>query len=131
MEGLEYILSFFESHNITLALASSSKVQIIETVLEKLKIKNRFKLYHSAQFEKQGKPHPAVFITTAKKLGVEPSNCLVFEDSINGVISAKAAGMKVVALPDKYLTGDDKFKIADLIISSLNEFGEKQFQNLL
>jgi sugar-phosphatase len=131
MEGLEYILSFFESRNIPIALASSSKVQIIETVLEKLKIKDRFVLYHSAEFEKQGKPHPAVFLTTAKKLGIQPSGCLVFEDSINGVIAAKAAGMKVVALPDKYLLGDEKFKIADLMITSLNDFGEKQFQNLL
>jgi sugar-phosphatase len=130
MEGLDYILSFFESRNIPIALASSSKVQIIETVLNKFKIRERFTLYHSAQFEKEGKPHPAVFLTTAKKLGAEPSECLVFEDSINGVVAAKVAGMKVVALPDKYLLGDEKFKSADLIINSLNDFNEKLFQDL-
>ena len=131
MEGLEYILSFFETRKIPLALASSSKVQIIETVLEKLKIKTRFKLYHSAQFEQQGKPHPAVFLTTAKKLGIEPSKCLVFEDSINGIVAAKAAGMKVVALPDKYLVGDTKFERADLILKTLYDFTEIEFQKLL
>ena len=85
MPGVDYILDFFEKQQIQLALASSSSMHIIEAVLERLQIKSRFKVYHSAQFEKAGKPHPDVFLTTAKKLGVDPNECLVFEDSVNGV----------------------------------------------
>ena len=93
MDGVEHVLSFFEKRNIPIGLASSSSMHIIEAVIAKLGIKDRFKVYHSAQYEVQGKPNPAVFLTTAKKMNVPPNQCLVFEDSINGIKAGCAAGM--------------------------------------
>lgn len=70
---------------------------------------------------KQGKPAPDIFLIAAKRLGAHPEQCLVFEDSLAGVIAAKRAGMTVIAVPDPMM---DKslFQETDEILSSLNEF---------
>ncbi|MBD1996639.1 HAD-IA family hydrolase [Leptolyngbya sp. FACHB-541] len=75
---------------------------------------------------KQGKPAPDIFLVAAQRLGVHPEHCLVFEDSLAGVIAAKQAGMTVVAVPDPIM---DKslFQEADKVLSSLNEFDPQQW----
>ena len=78
-------------------------------------------MVQSAEKEQYGKPHPAVFITAANNLGVSPNNCIVIEDSLNGVIAGKAAKMKVVAIPEPDEQQIEKFVIADQIITSLRE----------
>ena len=70
-------------------------------MLETLSIENEFDFVHSAENETHGKPHPAVFLTVAKKLGAEAHKCLVIEDSLNGIVSGKAARMTVVCIPEK------------------------------
>jgi len=102
MDGLEDLLKRAKSENIRIALASSSSLTIIETVLTRLNISSYFEVVQSAEKEQYGKPHPAVFITAANNLGVSPNNCIVIEDSLNGVIAGKAAKMKVVAIPEPY-----------------------------
>ena len=130
LEGVDYILNFFESENIKAAIASSSSYRIIDTVLDKLNIRPHFKQVHSAQDESHGKPHPAVFLNAANKMNTSPENCLVFEDSLNGVISAKAARMKVVAIPEEMNLNNSKFNISDLILTSLKEFDKASLTNL-
>lgn len=75
---------------------------------------------------KQGKPAPDIFLIAAERLGARPEQCLVFEDSLAGVIAAKQAGMTVVAVPDPIM---DKslFQEADQVIGSLNEFDGQQW----
>lgn len=121
MDGLEDLLKRAKSENIRIALASSSSLTIIETVLTRLNISSYFEVVQSAEKEQYGKPHPAVFITAANNLGVSPNNCIVIEDSLNGVIAGKAAKMKVVAIPDPDEQHIEKFVIADQIITSLRE----------
>ncbi len=121
MEGLEDLLKRAKSNNLRIALASSSSLNIIETVLTKLNIKSYFEVVQSAEKEEYGKPHPAVFITAANNLGISPTNCLVIEDSLNGVIAGKAAKMKVVAIPENGEPQLNKFLIADQVINSLKE----------
>ena len=122
MEGVHGIVDLIASQGIPIALASSSFTSIINAVLEKISIKDKIQLIYSAENESHGKPHPGVYITTAKKLGVAPEQCLAFEDSISGVLSAKAAKMKCVAVPDALSVGDKRFGIADLVINSLKDF---------
>ncbi len=105
-----------------IGLASSSKMKIISAVLKKLQIQDYFEVVHSAEYEEYGKPHPQIFISTAKMLGVQADECLVFEDSLNGVISALAAGMKCIAIPEKEATNLNKFVIANKTLGTLNEF---------
>jgi len=90
-----------ETHHLC-ALASSSKIRVIEAVLDKLEIREYFKVVHSAEFEKFGKPHPDVFLTAASKLGAQPQECIVYEDSRNGVKAGLAAGMYTICIPEEY-----------------------------
>jgi sugar-phosphatase len=77
-----------------------------------------------------GKPHPEVFLRTAGLLKVDPTRCLVFEDSFYGVIAAKAARMKVVAMPDPSEYDQERFSAADLKIRSLDEFTLDTFRQM-
>lgn len=126
--GVEHIVSFFEQRDIPRSIASSSYLRVINAVTAKLELTERLALVHSAEFEEFGKPHPAVFLSTAKKLGVAPEQCLVFEDSRNGVRAANAAGMKVVFVPDPHSeTTDVPY---DLRLDSLSEFNEQHLLQL-
>ncbi len=122
LPGVIQTIEYFHSKNYPLAIASASSMRIIDAVTEKFNLKKYFTVIHSAEFEEYGKPHPAVFISTAKKLNVLPQNCLVFEDSLNGVIAAKAARMKVIAVPENIHFENPKFELADDKIKSLAEF---------
>ena len=107
-----------------MALASSSPMQLIHAVVEKLNIVSQLSIIQSAENEALGKPHPSVFLSTAHALGVPPVNCLVFEDSVNGVIAALAARMKVVAIPDTEQSNDPRFVVAHLRLPSLEAFSK-------
>ncbi|MDO8559236.1 MAG: hexitol phosphatase HxpB, partial [bacterium] len=122
MPGVKKVIEFLANKNIPMAIASSSKTEIIDAVLEKISIRHYFKVIHSAENESYGKPHPGVYITTAKKMGISPEDCLAFEDSPNGVLAAKAAKMKCVAVPDRTMKDNKIFSIADAVIHSLEDF---------
>jgi mannitol-1-/sugar-/sorbitol-6-/2-deoxyglucose-6-phosphatase len=131
MKGAKQVLDFFKQRGIRMGLASSSPMILINTFLDKFDLNNKFEVRHSAEFEEYGKPHPGVYITTAKKLGLHPSLCLAFEDSFNGLLAAKSAMMKAVAVPDSAHYADPRFAIADLKIRNLEQFGVKEFNLLM
>ncbi len=130
LEGIDYIFNFFKSKNIPIALASSSPSKIITATLEAIGIEDKFVVKHSAEQEVLGKPNPAVFITTANLMNVKPENCLVFEDSVNGTLAAKAAKMKCVSIPAKHDYNRPQFGIADLKLKSLLEFTETELTKI-
>ncbi len=121
MEGLSETLNFFKNSGVKIGLASSSTMDLIITVLNQLHIRNFFSVINSAENEKWGKPHPGVYLTTARKLDVEPENCLAIEDSLNGLRAAKSAGMRTIVIPSPDNRGNPQFNFADRIINSLNE----------
>ncbi len=127
LKGVFQTIEFFKKRQIPMAIASSSYLKIINAVVDRLDIRENFEVIYSAEFEKHGKPNPATFITTAEKLGVSPMNCLVFEDSLNGVLAGKSARMMTVAVPDYE---NPKFIIADLILNSLEDWNETVFEKL-
>ncbi len=130
MPGVHRILGLLREHGIRLALASSSYMRIIRAVLGKLELQNAFEVVHSAEFEAQGKPHPAIYLTTLEKLGVPASEAVAFEDSPNGVRAARAAGLKTVCIPYPDLRDDPVFDQADLKLTSLLEFEVTHLQTL-
>ncbi len=130
MPGVDDVVQFFHAQGVPMAIASSSYRVLIDAVVEKLHLAPYLAVVHSAQEELYGKPHPAVFLATAKKLDVDPTTCLVFEDSINGVIAAKAARMTCVCVPDTAVKDHPQTAIADLVISSLKQFGAKEWEKL-
>ncbi len=130
LAGVPEALEFFRSRGIPMALASSSSTRLINAVLTKLSLENIFRVVHSAEHEKHGKPDPAVFLTTARLLKTDPSRCLVFEDSFNGLKAAKTAGMKTVVIPTVSQWNENRFDIADLKLKSLAEFKELHWNKL-
>jgi sugar-phosphatase len=108
-----------------LAIASSSPPEVIGAALEGLGLATRFDAVVSAASLSDGKPHPAVYLAAAAELGVDPGNCIAFEDSVAGVRSAKGAGMYTVAVPEEHNRGRAEYGIADLELGSLEEFPER------
>ena len=108
---------------LRLALASSSPMRLIGAVLSLGGLAKRFDAVLSAEDEERGKPDPAVYLSAARALDVAPERCLAVEDSINGVRSAKAAGMVCVAVPAAGAV--DGFGEADLVLGSLAEFDDR------
>ena len=98
--GAVHALDFCAGRGARLALASSSPRRLIDTVVRRFGLDTRFAVVHSAEDEVQGKPDPAIFLTTARLLGVAPGACVAFEDSAAGVLAAKGAGMACVAVPE-------------------------------
>jgi len=129
MPGVNEAFSICEKAHLPIAIASSSPMLLISTVLEKFGLSDKVKIIHSAHDEAYGKPHPAVYISTADELGVHPDHCLTFEDSANGVLAAKAAKMKCIAIPEPALRGDKRFGIADMILHSLHDFNSEMLNN--
>ncbi len=119
--GLHHAIGCVRAAGLGLALASSSTPVLIEAVVDKLGLGSAFRVIRSAVDEEFGKPHPAVFLATARELGVEPHDCVVIEDSVAGVRAGRAAGMRVIALPPRHLSEDAVYSEADFKLRSLNE----------
>jgi HAD superfamily hydrolase (TIGR01509 family) len=130
MPGVYEVLEEFHALGVPLAVASSSPAGMIAAVLDHLEIASYFKVRCSAADEEHGKPHPAVYLNTARRLGVAPRQCVAFEDSVPGVQSAHAAGMTVIAVPDPHHFELPEFSLARHKLRSLAEFSPSAFLGL-
>jgi len=131
LPGVYEVLEACSASGCIIALASSSPLHMIEAVITHLGIHEYFSVLCSAADEQHGKPHPAVYLTTAARMGLAPDSCLAFEDSMPGVLAAKAAGMQVVAVPDEHHFNREEFAVAQLKLASLADFLDTQlFRNL-
>jgi HAD superfamily hydrolase (TIGR01509 family) len=106
----------------SLGLASSSNREVIDLVLSAAGWSGEFAASVSSEEVERGKPAPDVYLEAARRLGVRPENVVAIEDSANGIRSAKAAGMRVVAIPNPHFPPpDDVLAQADLVLESLAE----------
>jgi HAD superfamily hydrolase (TIGR01509 family) len=102
-----------------LGLASSSNRELIDLVLELLGVAHLFQATVSSEEVARGKPAPDVYLEVARRLNVEPSQAAAVEDSENGIRSAKAAGMRVLAIPNPHFPpGGDALAEADVVLRS-------------
>ncbi len=122
MPGVRETIDMLRAANYALAVASSSPMQLIRTALETFGLINDFSVLHSAEAEGEGKPHPAVYRSAMSRLGVDPRNCIAFEDSAVGVRAAKSAGAWVIAVPDPAEIASAAFDAADVVLESLTKF---------
>jgi HAD superfamily hydrolase (TIGR01509 family) len=108
--------------NLHLAVATSSVSASARPFLERTGITSVFSVIVTGDEVQQGKPHPDIYLQTAKKLGIAPSVCLVIEDALAGVAAAKAANMHVAAIPDSRFVAPVEYeKEADFVLGSLSE----------
>ena len=105
-----------------LGLASSSNRELIDLVLELSGLARFFHVTVSSEEVQRGKPAPDVYLEAARGLGVPPENCAAVEDSRNGIRAAKAAGMRVIAIPNPHFPpGEEALALADVTLGSLAE----------
>jgi HAD superfamily hydrolase (TIGR01509 family) len=108
--------------DFTLAVASSSNRPLIDAVLDVAGIADAFAATVSSEEVARGKPAPDVYLEAARRLGVEPERCAAVEDSHGGIRSAKAARMRVVAIPNPtYPPDDESLAQADVVLRSIEE----------
>lgn len=115
---------------LRLALCSSSDRRLIEAILDNLGLADAFEVVHSAEHDPFGKPHPVPYLRTAEALGLPARSCLAFEDSVAGCLAAKAAGMRVVAVPDLAARGSGRFGFCDLVLDTLEHFDRRSLDGL-
>jgi HAD superfamily hydrolase (TIGR01509 family) len=129
LPGFEKLLQQLHTHGYKIALASSRVEKHIHLILDNLEITHYFDSIIGPSEQRRHKPSPDIYIHTLEALGLRPKEAVVFEDSAVGVLSAHAAGIPVIAVPNEY-TKDQDFTRADRIVSSLEEVPLKDLQKL-
>ena len=105
-----------------LAIASSSNRELIDLALELMGVASHFQATVSSEEVGRGKPAPDVYVEAARRLGVDPKRAAAIEDSHNGIRAARAAGMRVIAIPNAHFPpGEDALAQADVVLDSLAE----------
>lgn len=117
--GLEELLSFLKKEKLPMAIVTSSTKEIVEQYKKYGTIFSYFDRIITGDEVKEGKPHPDVYLHAAKIMGVEPQDCVVLEDSKNGVLSASKAGMQVLMIPDLIAPDEEVLSYHPHLYSSL------------
>jgi len=130
MDGAMHAIELFARHGLQMAVASASALSLVNVVIDKLQIQKYFNVVMSAEHLLYGKPHPEIFLKTAEYLHTNPTECLVLEDSVYGIIAAKAARMKAIAVPDAALAARKEYIIADAKLRSLAEIDDNLILSL-
>jgi HAD superfamily hydrolase (TIGR01509 family) len=114
-----------------LAVASSSNRPLIDAVLQAAELEPYFEATVSSEEVAHGKPAPDVYLEAARRLGVEPAHCAAVEDSHGGIRSAKAAGMRVIAIPNpSYPPDDESLAQADVTLDSLDDLTREKIASV-
>lgn len=119
LPGVVQALKMFKAHKFKIGLASSSPVRMIHALVEHFGIREYFDCITSADEVPLGKPHPGVFLHCAEQLGSKYTQCVVLEDSVNGMVAGKAARMKVIVVPEAMHFDDPRFAVADAKLSTM------------
>ena len=113
------------------ALASGAHPALIDLVTADAPMAGKFEVIVAADEVGVGKPAPDVYLEAARRLGVDPADCVCLEDSGNGILSGVAAGMKVIAVPDpRFPPAAEKLEQADLVAGSLAEITTERIGQL-
>lgn len=115
MKGAAEILECLKQHGVKLALATSNVPQHSENVLRQNGLWDYFDAYAFGTMVEHSKPAPDIFLLAADQLGVDPTECLVFEDSTNGIYAASAAGCKPFMIPDLMQPTEDMHKLSTVL----------------
>lgn len=117
MPGLTHILDTFYG-NLKLAVCTGTQEELLDIVMDKLEIREKFAVVQTSDKIKRGKPDPEIYLASCNKLGFDPKDCVVLEDSSNGALSGKRAGCYVIVIPSEYTLGQD-FSFVDFVAEDL------------
>ena len=121
--GVAQFLEMLRKKDIKLGIATSNSRELVELVTKKNQINSYFQSIRTSCEVEKGKPSPDIYLCVAKDLGVDPEECLVFEDIVQGIMAGKNANMEVCAVKDAYSDDqdDEKRSLADYYITSYVE----------
>ena len=113
--GAEEFLKNCKNYGMKMGIATSNSRELVQVLNHSLNLQHYISEIHTSCEVPRGKPAPDIYLLVAEKLGVEPKNCLVFEDVVQGIQAGKAAGMRVCAVADEFSKEDEveKRKLAD------------------
>lgn len=122
-EGAQSFLAYLKDHHVKTGIATSNSRELLMAVSEHLELHQYIDCFLTGNEVAHGKPSPDVYLEVAKRLQVDPNDCLVFEDVIPGIMAGKNAGMKVCAVYDDYSKNmvAEKKQLADFYIESYNQ----------
>lgn len=120
LEGVEDLIKELYAHGMQLVLASSSAHVTIQRIFNRFKLHQYFTHIVSGEDFPKSKPHPAIFLKAAESAGTALSQCIVIEDSTNGIMAAKAAGIYCIGY-DSFHSKMQDYSLADQIITNFNE----------
>ncbi len=120
IDGVLELIKDYHANNITLVVASSASMTGINQIFERFNLNQYFSAKFSGADLKQSKPHPEIFIKAAKSTGFKNAECMVIEDSTNGIKAAHAAGIFCVGFKSKHSTGQD-YSLANYVINNFED----------
>lgn len=129
IEGIVDLIKDLYKNGVKLAVASSSPIDIIELVVKRFNIREYFSYIVTGDYVANSKPDPDIFLYAAEKIKIVPDECLVVEDSYNGIMAAKRAGMKSVGYRNMN-SGNQDLSQATFIIDSFNNISYDKIKNL-
>jgi len=129
IDGVVELINELYANNFKLVLASSSRMDTIDLVLDKFNLAELFMAKVSGFELVHSKPHPEIFLKSAQLIKSKPAECIVIEDSKNGVTAAKAAGMKCIGFLNPS-SGDQDLSNSDVVIRSFRELNMDAIKSL-
>lgn len=121
--GAKEFLKLLNDKGVTIGIATSNSRELVDYMLTNHGIRQYFSDIRTSCEVDKGKPHPDVYLKVAEDMGIEPCHCLVFEDTVSGVMAAKSAGMKVFAMADE-VSLESKDKLIEMTEGYIHSFGE-------
>lgn len=129
IDGIPELIKNLKSSGIKIAVASSSPLKVIEYILNTFKLYNYFDQIVTGDYVKRSKPNPDVFLYASQRLDMAPKDCIVVEDSHNGVMAAKNANMTCVGFRNPH-SGIQDLSMADIIIDSFKNINTEKLMKL-
>lgn len=120
-KGLVELLEFLKSNNLKIAVATSTSAQTAHKIIRMAGVYDYFDAFVCGDDVRNGKPHPEVFLTAAERLSLPPTECVAFEDSINGIKSAHSAEMTTVMVPDYLQPTEEIIPMIDCLCDDLSQ----------
>jgi HAD superfamily hydrolase (TIGR01509 family) len=121
--GAKEFLKLLYDKDYPIGIATSNSRELVDNMLENHDIRQYFSIIRTSCEVDKGKPHPDVYLKVAEDMGLEPQRCLVFEDTVSGVMAAKSAGMKVFAMADE-VSEESKDKLIEMTEGYIHSFDE-------
>jgi HAD superfamily hydrolase (TIGR01509 family) len=122
------LINQIKKAGLKLALTTTSSITSTDMVIKRAKLESVFDVVVTNEQYSQNKPHPEPYLITAQKLDMKPNECLVVEDSVIGMRSAKSAGMKCIIIKNRF-TKDQDFSQADMVVNNGDEINIEKIKN--